>query len=221
MLWDFNRFDIHSSQWVKEAFSKKKYAFAADYIRLYALYNYGGIYMDMDVEVLKSFDPFLKLKTMICFENSKQGLEMATFGVEKGAAWVKECLKYYENRSFIKADGMLDTITLPFIIQQICLKDSYRLEPVYSIEEALQKETGNALAILSSDYFSPKTTFRDEKIVLTSNTVSIHHFKGTWLPWYSKIEKRVSNILGFESKDFIRAAIYKIQLEVAKRKIKK
>lgn len=83
MLWDFNRFDIHSSQWVKEAFSKKKYAFAADYIRLYALYNYGGIYMDMDVEVLKSFDPFLKLKTMICFENSKQGLEMATFGVEK------------------------------------------------------------------------------------------------------------------------------------------
>lgn len=46
-------------------------------------------------------------------------------------------------------------------------------------------------------------------------------FKGTWLPWYSKIEKRVSNILGFESKDFIRAAIYKIQLEVAKRKIKK
>lgn len=158
---------------------------------------------------------------MICFENSKQGLEMATFGVEKGAAWVKECLKYYENRSFIKADGMLDTITLPFIIQQICLKDSYRLEPVYSIEEALQKETGNALAILSSDYFSPKTTFRDEKIVLTSNTVSIHHFKGTWLPWYSKIEKRVSNILGFESKDFIRAAIYKIQLEVAKRKIKK
>ena len=76
MLWDFNRFDIHSSQWVKEAFSKKKYAFAADYIRLYALYNYGGIYMDMDVEVLKSFDPFLKLKTMICFENSKQGLEL-------------------------------------------------------------------------------------------------------------------------------------------------
>lgn len=69
--------------------------------------------MDMDVEVLKSFDPFLKLKTMICFENSKQGLEMATFGVEKGAAWVKECLKYYENRPFIKADGMLDTVTLP------------------------------------------------------------------------------------------------------------
>ena len=55
MLWDFNRFDINSSIWVREAFNAKKYAFAADYIRLFALYNYGGIYMDMDVEVIKPF----------------------------------------------------------------------------------------------------------------------------------------------------------------------
>lgn len=54
MLWNFSRFDINSSDWVKEAFKNKKYAFAADYIRLYALYNYGGIYMDMDVEVLET-----------------------------------------------------------------------------------------------------------------------------------------------------------------------
>ena len=52
-LWNFDCFDINSSQWVKEAFEAKKYAFAADYIRLYAVYNYGGIYMDMDVEVIK------------------------------------------------------------------------------------------------------------------------------------------------------------------------
>lgn len=58
-LWNFDCFDINSSQWVKEAFEAKKYAFAADYIRLYAVYNYGGIYMDMDVEVIKSFNPLL------------------------------------------------------------------------------------------------------------------------------------------------------------------
>ena len=71
MLWDFNRFDKNNSQWVKEAFEHKKYAFAADYIRLYALYHYGGIYLDMDVEVLKTFTPFLSLRTMIGFENGK------------------------------------------------------------------------------------------------------------------------------------------------------
>ena len=61
MLWDMNRFDIHSVPWVEQACAAKKWAFAADYIRLYALYNYGGIYLDSDVEVLKSFDDLLEL----------------------------------------------------------------------------------------------------------------------------------------------------------------
>lgn len=60
MLWDGNRFDLNSSSWVAQAFAKK-YAFAADYIRMYALYHYGGIYLDSDVEVLKSFDELLTL----------------------------------------------------------------------------------------------------------------------------------------------------------------
>ena len=62
---EFDKFDKSSSRWVSEAFDNKKYAFAADYIRLYALYHYGGIYLDMDVEVLKSFNPFLSLQTMM------------------------------------------------------------------------------------------------------------------------------------------------------------
>ena len=60
MLWDTKRFNLEESIWVKQAFEKKKYAFAADYIRFYALYNYGGIYLDSDVEILKSFDNLLQ-----------------------------------------------------------------------------------------------------------------------------------------------------------------
>lgn len=60
MLWDTKRFNLDESIWVKQAFTKKKYAFAADYIRFYALYNYGGIYLDSDVEVLKNFDDLLQ-----------------------------------------------------------------------------------------------------------------------------------------------------------------
>lgn len=59
ILWDRNRFDLHSSEWVRQAFEARKYAFAADYIRLYAVYHYGGIYMDMDIEVVKPFDELL------------------------------------------------------------------------------------------------------------------------------------------------------------------
>ena len=51
MLWNFDRFAKDRSVWVSQAFDSRKYAFAADYIRLYALYNYGGIYLDMDVDI--------------------------------------------------------------------------------------------------------------------------------------------------------------------------
>ena len=91
VLWNFDNFDKSTSLWVRQAFDNKKYAFAADYIRLYALYNYGGFYLDMDVEVLRSYNEFLQLREVICFENSKDNrLEVAAFGVEKG----RECQGY-------------------------------------------------------------------------------------------------------------------------------
>ena len=84
--WNFDKFDKSSSRWVSEAFDNKKYAFAADYIRLYALYHYGGIYLDMDVEVLKSFNPFLSLQTMMGWQYGKgKGLEVAAFEIGRAS----------------------------------------------------------------------------------------------------------------------------------------
>lgn len=60
MIWDTNKFDVNSTEWTKQAFAEKKFAFVADYIRFYALYNYGGVYLDSDVEVLKSFNDLLQ-----------------------------------------------------------------------------------------------------------------------------------------------------------------
>ena len=58
--WNEDSFDLEAAPlYVKQAYEAKKWAFVTDYVRLYALYYHGGIYMDTDVEVLKSFDPFL------------------------------------------------------------------------------------------------------------------------------------------------------------------
>lgn len=94
-LWNFDRFDINESIWVQEAFKAKKYAFAADYIRLYAIYNYGGIYMDMDVEVIKSFDDLLMSDYILGYEEP-DGIEGGIMGAIKGAEKIKECLDYLE-----------------------------------------------------------------------------------------------------------------------------
>ena len=69
MMWNEDTFDINSNQYVKEAYENKKYAFVSDYVRLYALYNYGGIYLDTDVEIFKPFDEFLKYDFFTSFEN--------------------------------------------------------------------------------------------------------------------------------------------------------
>lgn len=85
VLWNTKRFDINSVPWVKEAFEAKKYAFAADYIRLYSVYTEGGIYLDSDVEVLKRFDDLLQYKSFIGFEAAtEKKVEAAIFGAEPG-----------------------------------------------------------------------------------------------------------------------------------------
>ena len=115
MLWDTKRFDLNTSNWVKQAFEAKKYAFAADYIRFYALHNFGGIYLDSDVEVLKSFNPLLDLPYFVGAEKAGTP-EAAIMGAEKGLPWIKKCLDYYSGRNFIKEDGSYDIRKLPDIM---------------------------------------------------------------------------------------------------------
>lgn len=111
-LWDTERFDINSTLWTKQAFENRKYAFAADYIRLYALYNYGGIYMDSDVFVYKSFNDLLILPYFIG-QDYERAFEPAIIGAEKGTKWIKQVLERYKNRCFVRPDGSFDTEPLP------------------------------------------------------------------------------------------------------------
>ena len=80
ILWDKNCLKDLNSDWVNEAYSTKKYAFAADYIRLYAVNKFGGFYLDSDVEVLKNFAPLLDSPYIFALENEIGDIEAATFG---------------------------------------------------------------------------------------------------------------------------------------------
>lgn len=80
-IWSKSTFDINSIRWVKEAYQHKKYAFAADYIRFFALFNYGGIYLDADVEVLKSFNPLIEREYFIG-EEAGGDVEAAVMGAQ-------------------------------------------------------------------------------------------------------------------------------------------
>lgn len=160
--WDFSRFDKECSPWVKEAFEHKKYAFACDFIRLYAVYNYGGIYMDMDIEVRKPFDNLLSQEYMIAYEqDNTRRIEAGCFGAEAKNLYLKECLKHYNGRHFVHSDGSFDQTVLPVIMQETMERINLELE------------------IYTSDYFTCKS-FDTGVITTTENTYAIHHFAGSW-----------------------------------------
>lgn len=185
--WDLNRFPLSKNLWVKQAFESKKYAFAADYIRLYALATEGGIYLDSDVEVLKSFDDLLHLPYFVCKENSPQGLEAATIGAEPNTPWVQSCLEAYRDKAFINDDGSANTMVLPRVLKEN-IEKLYHINYIDSVSEF--GDTKDCVYVFPSDYFSPKN-YVTKRLVVTPRTYSIHHFAGTWVPLWKKLLLRV------------------------------
>lgn len=184
--WDLNRFPLDKCVWVRQAYEHKKYAFAADYIRLYALATEGGIYMDSDVEVVKPFDELLHLPYFVCKENSPQGLEAAVIGAEANTSWVVECLNYYNGKSFIDEYGKESKIVLPRILKEN-IEKKFRIVYINSLKGMGNRQ--NEVYVLPFDYFSPKN-YVTKKLHITKNTYSIHHFAGTWIPLWKKIALR-------------------------------
>ena len=89
-LWDKTCLEEIDEPWVHEAYEAKVYSHASDYIRLYAVYKYGGFYLDCDVEVLKDFSPLLELNYVLSIENSNsEYIEAATFGAHAGDMYLK------------------------------------------------------------------------------------------------------------------------------------
>lgn len=178
VLWDFEKSNSIGSIYVNEAIANKRYAFATDYIRFYALYTYGGIYLDSDVEVLKSFDDLLKLRYFIGKENSGNDWEPAIIGAESGIPWMKEVLKHWKHGkiSFTDVWGRPRTPVLPYV----CSKQlsNYKIRDCISIADWQYGE--DFICRFPADWFSPKS-WENLNMSITANTYCIHHFAATWV----------------------------------------
>lgn len=173
------------NQYAKDAYKEKIWAFVSDYFRLYALYNYGGLYLDTDEEVLKSFDNFSELDFYACAEeHDKQfrPLSMGLIGAKQGNSFIKDLLDTYDKISLYDTDGKIN---------------------YYSITERFKK-------YLYENYEIPKKIDKKTKIVLKPNHIifpsnyfcnyeenisyAIHHYCGSWSPELR--EKKSIRLLG-------------------------
>lgn len=190
--WNEDNFDININSFVRQAYEKGKFAFVSDYVRVFALYNYGGIYMDTDVEVYKSFDyEILNNDSFWGFEE-KNFIATSTIGAKKGNKLIKKFIDSYENRNFIGSDGEIDTLTNVFIVSNMLKELGIKLDGTY------QKIDGIA-TIYPQQYFSPYdyiNCYSKEN----NNTYTIHHFYKSWLPLNIRIKgyikKYIAKLIG-------------------------
>ena len=192
--WSTKNFDINSIPYVKEAFEARKWAFAADYIRMYALYTQGGTYLDSDVILLKRFDDFLNNSFFSCMEYHPiqiekcgtmnyidsdgkriadkyiEGIQIqaAVMGAEKGNPFVKEVMDWYSDKHFVNEDGTIRTNVLsPYIYARVAEKIGF-----------LYKDIDQNLP--GRIHIYPSETFAGNKHEVTPNSYAIHLCAHSW-----------------------------------------
>lgn len=169
--WDESNYDLSKNDYVKYTYENKKYAFLTDYVRLDIIYQEGGIYLDTDVELIKPLDDLLDCKGYIGMEqigtiNTGQG-----FGAIKHHKFIKENKEFYENYIFLDQNNKFKKIT--------CVKISTNILKKYGLVKKDIKQIVDDMIIYPVEYFCP-IKMGTNKISVTKNTYSIHHFAGTW-----------------------------------------
>lgn len=179
-LWNEDNFDVSCCGYTKKAYEEGRWAFVSDYVRLLILYQYGGVYMDTDLEVIKDFSQLLEGNKFVS-SYIEGGLITAGFiASEPGHLFVKKLLEYYDNESEkISRNELVDFVMNPLIFTEIAI-DGYGFDPK---NEAF---ISDELTIYPLEYFMAykKVTFGRSyarwRYRITKNTCAIHHDMASW-----------------------------------------
>lgn len=167
--WDEDSFDINSTLWTKQAYEARKFAFVSDFVRLKALYEMGGVYLDTDVELVQSIDKFLKHEAFSGFE-SETMVQTGIIGAEKENAVIKSWLDYYEGRAYL-VDGK------PVMVPNVSHITENLQARGLVMDDSLQIIDG--VAIYPQTWFCPLSAVSIQRKI-TENTHVMHYFTSTW-----------------------------------------
>ncbi|MDE7432302.1 MAG: hypothetical protein K2N34_10380 [Lachnospiraceae bacterium] len=170
--WDESNYDIGKCLYMKQAYKHKRYGFVPDYARIDILYQYGGIYMDTDVELVRNLDSLLYQEAF----SSMEKWQVINFGGCSGSVAghpsLEPFLKAWRQRKFIRDDGTMDILSSGYVDTRVALDNGYVLNG--------QNQTIMGMNIYTYDYFHPYD-YMSGKTEMTNDTFAIHHFNGGWL----------------------------------------
>lgn len=179
--WNEDNFDVNIIPYTAEAYKVKKYAFVSDYARFWILYKYGGLYFDTDVEVIKPMDDIITRGPFMGCEKEAQPGATPTklgvapglgLGVNPGLGLYGEILDYYNGLHFLNSDGTYNKKTVVGYTTEVLCR--HGLRNTNEIQEI------DGVWIYPKEYFCPMDYWTN-KLKITNNSVSIHHYDASWV----------------------------------------
>ena len=189
--WDESNLDVNSIAYTRDAYAAAKYAFVSDYARFWVLQNFGGLYFDTDVEVVKPMDDIILAGPFMGVE--QQDEEVITvapglcIGAEPECELFKMLVEQYQQASFLNPDGSLCLKNVVEIMTE-CLAER-GLKNVSEIQECA------GFKIYPKEYFCP-IDYKTRVMRMTDNTRAIHHYAESWVPRSTRVKNAIGRALG-------------------------
>lgn len=178
--WNETNYNVNCIPYSKEAYEAHKYAFVSDYARCKVLYEQGGVYLDTDVEILRSLDDLVENNDgFMGFELDESVAPGLIMGAIKGEPILREICEQYEKTHFLLAAGKRNMKTIVEYTTEILIQHGLVLNG--------QKQKIGCFTIFPREYFAPFDVYT-EQLVITDNTYSIHHYTATWQPWHKRVK---------------------------------
>lgn len=188
--WNESNFDTNVCEYVRQAYEAEKYAFVSDYARLFALYNYGGIYLDTDVEVYKSLDDLLETDLLTFGFEEFNYVATSTIIAPKLNIFIKDFIESYHNRSFLNTDGSIDQTTNVKVLTERLLE----LGLDRNGHSQIVSFNNQDIKILEQSLLSPfdYINYIDKS---NASTYTIHHYGQSWADTKNIRNKKIKNIV--------------------------
>lgn len=180
--WDESNFDVNSCAFTKKAYCEKKWAFVSDYARLWIIYHEGGVYLDTDVELLKPLDWLCDYPAWFACEGGSVSTGLG-FGAEAYNNIVYKNLQIYEKMNFENEDAF-NVYPCPYYTTELLKSCGYTSS--FKGKVLIDKKPDEQVLLLDNSYCNPYD-WASGKTRIRRNTISIHHYAGSW---QSEAEKK-------------------------------
>ena len=183
--WNEDNCNYLAMRFMAEAYAAKKYAFVSDVMRLVVLEQYGGVYFDTDVEVLRDISPLLIDEGFLGFENEQFVNSGQVMAAVPHQPVVQAMIEEYKKLHFTNADGSLNAVGCPHLNTDVMER--------FGLVRNGREQMVAGIHVYPADYFNPLDSVTG-KLTKTENTYSIHWYSMSWLPKYKQIKTKFGRL---------------------------